>query len=206
MITNLPNIVSLIRILIAPFFFFLLISDEYNKLIWALILYIVASISDFFDGWLARKFEITSKFGIHFDPFADKILVIASLLAFVVIGILELWMVIIIAIRDFGTTFLRILSEKKNFTMTTSLIAKWKTFLQMIFVNYLLIILLLSKKTNYIHTFFGVNTDFFDNILKCTINNYILLFLVLLSLWTLFEYVLMNKSKILSKSNTEKSA
>jgi len=200
LIANLPNIISFIRILVAPIFFLLLISKDYNNLIYALILYILASISDFLDGWLARKYKITSKFGIHFDPFADKILVLASLLAFVVIGILELWMVLIIAIRDLGTTFLRIISEKKKFTMQTSNVAKWKTSLQMIFVNYLLIILLLSQKQNYIHLFLGINTNFFTNLLNSQFNYFALLFLVLLSLWTLIEYFFMNKSRFLAKN------
>jgi len=107
----------------------------------ALIVFIVASITDAYDGYYARKYnEITSE-GKFLDPLADKILVSSAFISFALLGIIDFWMVGIIIFRDLFVTGLRMAMEQNGKTMVTSIIAKSKTSAQMIIITIILIIL-----------------------------------------------------------------
>lgn len=151
----LPNQLTTLRIILTPIFFFLFISDDpFLKQI-ALIIYFIAAITDWYDGWLARKFNYITNWGKFMDPLADKFLTSAAFIAFVILGFVPLWMVIIIIVRDFYVTGLRIYADIQNKAFTTSKLAKVKTFTQMIFVFYLLIVITLKTiqplAVNYNH-------------------------------------------------------
>jgi len=103
-------------------------------------IYIVAALTDWYDGWLARKFNYIISWGKFWDPLADKILTSAAFIGFAIVDLLPWWMVIIIVGRDVIITLLRAFSDMKNYNFTTSYYAKWKTLLQMIFLYYLLIL------------------------------------------------------------------
>ena len=107
----------------------------------ALIIFLVASITDAYDGYYARKYnEITTE-GKFLDPLADKILVSSAFISFALLGIIDFWMVGIIIFRDLFVTGLRMAMEQKGKTMVTSIIAKLKTSAQMIIITFILIIL-----------------------------------------------------------------
>ena len=107
----------------------------------ALIIFIVASITDAYDGYYARKYnEITTE-GKFLDPLADKILVSSAFISFALLGIIDFWMVGIIIFRDFFVTGLRMAMEQKGRTMVTSIIAKLKTSAQMIIITFILVTL-----------------------------------------------------------------
>lgn len=107
----------------------------------ALIIFLVASITDAYDGYYARKYnEITTE-GKFLDPLADKILVSSAFISFALLGIIDFWMVGIIIFRDFFVTGLRVAMEQNGMTMVTSIIAKFKTSAQMIIISFILIIL-----------------------------------------------------------------
>ena len=112
---KIPNILTISRILLVPFFLYYLIQDERHYKVIALGIFIFSSITDFFDGYLARKLSAESKFGKIFDPLADKILVIAALSAFVYLdNQIPLWMIVAIASRDLLITLIRFLGNKRR--------------------------------------------------------------------------------------------
>ena len=137
---TLPNQLTILRIFLSPVFLFLFLQDEPLLKQISLIVFIIAALSDWYDGWLARKFNYITEWGKFMDPLADKFLTSVGFLGLVFVGLLELWMVIIIIIRDFSVTLLRIYADKKEFAFVTSYYAKWKTMLQMTFLYYLLIL------------------------------------------------------------------
>ena len=137
---TLPNQLTILRIILSPIFLFFFLSD----LVWmkqvSVAIYIVAALSDWYDGWLARKFNYITSWGKFWDPLADKILTSAAFIGFTIVDLIPLWMVIIIVGRDVIITLLRVFADMKNYNFTTSYYAKWKTLLQMIFLYYLLIL------------------------------------------------------------------
>ncbi|HEY6906016.1 MAG TPA: CDP-diacylglycerol--glycerol-3-phosphate 3-phosphatidyltransferase [Ignavibacteriaceae bacterium] len=135
----LPNQLTILRIVLTPvFLFFFLLENPVFKLI-SLGIYIIAALTDWYDGWLARKFNYITNWGKFWDPLADKILTSAAFIGFVILDIIPLWMVIIIILRDIIITSLRAYADYKEFSFPTSYYAKWKTFIQMGFLYYLLI-------------------------------------------------------------------
>ncbi|HED07991.1 MAG TPA: CDP-diacylglycerol--glycerol-3-phosphate 3-phosphatidyltransferase [Ignavibacteria bacterium] len=136
----LPNQLTILRIILTPVFLFLFLSNDpvYNQI--ALAVFIIAALTDWYDGWLARKFNYITNWGKFWDPLADKILTSTAFFGFYIINILPLWMVIVIVARDFIITILRAYADYKGKSFPTSYYAKWKTFLQMTFLYYLLVI------------------------------------------------------------------
>ncbi len=135
----LPNQLTILRIILTPVFLFFFLSDiPLFKLI-SLGIFIIAALTDWYDGWLARKFNYITNWGKFWDPLADKILTSSAFIGFVILKIIPLWMVVIIILRDLVITTLRAYADYKDFSFPTSYYAKWKTFLQMTFLYYLLI-------------------------------------------------------------------
>ena len=103
----LPNQLTVARIILTPFFFYFFLSpvDELKQV--SLLIFVIAAITDWYDGWLARKFNYITAWGKFMDPLADKILTSAAFFGFVIIGTLNLWMVLLIVLRDIIVTALR---------------------------------------------------------------------------------------------------
>ena len=148
---NIPNLLTVFRIFLVPIFVLMIKSELENPYFFALLIFVLASITDYLDGKLARKFQVISRFGLFMDPFADKILVITSFIVFLQIDLLSNivfpWMVSLIFFRDFSVTLLRIVMKRTNFTMVTSKVAKFKTGFQLFTIITLLF--LLSINTNF---------------------------------------------------------
>jgi CDP-diacylglycerol--glycerol-3-phosphate 3-phosphatidyltransferase len=136
----LPNQLTVLRIILTPVFFILFIIDDPVTKQISLGIFVVAALTDWYDGWLARKFNYITAWGKFWDPLADKILTSSAFLGFVFLGVIDLWMVLIIILRDFAITGLRAYADYKGHSFPTSYYAKWKTFLQMTFLYYLLIV------------------------------------------------------------------
>ena len=141
---TLPNQLTILRIILTPIFLVLFLSPEPLLKQISLVVFIIAALSDWYDGWLARKFNYITEWGKFMDPLADKILTSAAFLGFALVGLLEWWMVVIVLIRDFSITLLRVYADKNGYIFHTSNYAKWKTMLQMVFLYYLLIIYVMS--------------------------------------------------------------
>ncbi len=103
---NLPNKLTIFRVILIPFFiiFLLIPITSYDKWI-ALAIFIVASLTDLLDGKIARKYNLVTNFGKFMDPLADKLLVCSALICLIELNKIPSWMVIIIIAREFKTTF-----------------------------------------------------------------------------------------------------
>lgn len=136
----LPNQLTVLRIAITPAFFILLLYGDlsYNYFI-ATLLFTLASFTDLYDGYIARKYGTVTKWGTFVDPLADKLITDAALIGFVINGYLNLWMVLVIVARDIVVTLLRLYGLRKNKPLTTEMFAKWKTTFQFLLIAFILI-------------------------------------------------------------------
>ena len=144
-----PNFLTSTRILLVPVFLYCLFADFSHGKLLALIVFIAAAITDAYDGKIARKHNLVTKFGIFFDPLADKFLVLSAFYAFMFFPVLsttvKLWMIILISFRDILVTLLRTIMQYKGITMITSKLGKVKTTLQLITIHLILIFLILKS-------------------------------------------------------------
>ncbi len=186
---SLPNQLSILRMILAPVFLFLLLSTEPLYKNFSLIVFFIAVLTDWYDGWHARRFGQISRMGVFLDPLADKILTSTAFIGFYIIGIMPLWMVIAIVVRDITITILRSIQEMKGKTIRTSFIAKTKTFIQMTYI--FLIVILISLTTFEINE--GLKNIIF-NFLHSDINYFIILFVTLITVYTGITYFFENKS------------
>jgi len=150
--------------------------------------YIVAAFTDWYDGWLARKFNYITEWGKFLDPLADNILNSAAFFAFVYLDILPLWMVVIIVIRDFFITGLRAVADYQNISFVTRKSAKWKTFMQMVFINYLLFVYTFSITSSI----YVGNESIFKLLMDENLIYYTMSFVTILTFYTGIEYICKN--------------
>lgn len=130
---NLPNKLTVARIILTPFYLAAMVLNfKYHYLV-AAIIFIVASITDFFDGKIARKNNIITTFGKLCDPVADKMLTTAALLAFMQLGICDIWVVMIILTREFLVTSFRLVASAQGVVIAAGIWGKLKTASQMVF-------------------------------------------------------------------------
>ena len=135
---NLPNILTVGRILITPLFIILLFYDHPYAKSWALFIFVTAMLTDIFDGYYARKYNLVTDYGRFLDPLADKVMVLSALISFAVMDVIPFWMVSLIIFRDVFVTGLRMAMSSKNKTMVTSKIAKRKTLSQVLIIIFIL--------------------------------------------------------------------
>ncbi len=186
----LPNQLTTLRLILSPVFFFMFLSENpvYKQI--ALVIYFIAAITDWYDGWLARKFNYITNWGKFMDPLADKALTSAAFLAFVFLDVLQLWMVLIIIVRDFLITGLRIYADLQNKPFVTNKLAKVKTFVQMIFIFYLLIFFTL-KTVEPIQSRYGEILEILTNL---KFINYAMLIITLFTFYTGVVYLVKNRN------------
>lgn len=178
---NLPNKLTILRIVIIPLFVLFLyvdIGDNINLYI-AALLFIVASLTDLLDGKIARKYNLVTNFGKFMDPLADKLLVCSALIALVDIEKLAGWIVIIIISRDFIINGLRVLAADNGIVIAASYWGKLKTTCQMIMI----VLLIVDLDIPYMYI----------------INNFFVYVALILTIISLFDYIYKNY-KILMKS------
>lgn len=142
---NIPNSLTLLRIALTPVFIILLFYNHPYAKLWALSVFLIASITDALDGYYARKHDQITDQGRFLDPLADKILVLSALISFAVLEVIPYWMVALIVFRDLFITGLRMVMNNKGFQMVTSNIAKAKTSLQLAIIVTILFYLGFSK-------------------------------------------------------------
>lgn len=138
---NLPNKLTILRILMVPVFvvFMCLPKDlNWSKYV-ALGIFVIAAITDFFDGYISRKNNIVTKFGKIMDPLADKMLVASGFILIAASGIIPVWMAVLIVCRDFFVTGLRNFGADKNSDLAASLSGKVKTVFQLVAIIFALI-------------------------------------------------------------------
>ena len=142
---NLPNKLTVARMILTPFYLAaMLISFRYHYLA-ALVIFTVASITDFLDGKIARKNNIVTTFGKLCDPVADKMLTTAALLAFMQLGLCNIWVVMIILTREFLVTSFRLVSSAQGVVIPAGILGKIKTVSQMVFSIFIMLGLFASE-------------------------------------------------------------
>ena len=141
---TIPNQLSVLRIILSPVFLYFFLSQDVTLKKVSVGIYLLATITDWYDGWHARKYGLVTKTGIFLDPLADKILTSCAFIGFYYMDIMPLWMVILIVFRDLIITLLRSYSEMNGKTLPTSYIAKVKTFVQMTYIFGILMLILWS--------------------------------------------------------------
>ena len=138
---NLPNKITMLRVFLIPFFvvFMLVSAIPYSKYI-ALVIFVVASLTDTLDGYIARKYKLVSNFGKFMDPLADKLLVSSAMICLVSLNRIPAWVVIVIISREFIISGFRLVASDAGVVIAASWWGKIKTVVQMIMV----IVLILS--------------------------------------------------------------
>jgi len=132
---NVPNILTISRLFLAPLFFIAYFVPEwtgrgYALFIWiAAIIYVLIELSDLLDGWIARKYHLVTDLGKVMDPFADVFSRLTYFVCFTVSGIMPAWIFLIILYRELGVTFLRMVMIKKGTAMAASVYGKAKAVL-----------------------------------------------------------------------------
>ncbi|MBI3397664.1 MAG: CDP-diacylglycerol--glycerol-3-phosphate 3-phosphatidyltransferase [Deltaproteobacteria bacterium] len=127
---NLPNIISVLRILAAPLLILLLLSPDKKNSLTAAIVFAAASLTDWLDGYLARRLGVETTFGRFLDPLADKLLIVTCLIMLISVGGVPAWMVAIIAGREIAVTGLRSLASIEGVVIAAGSLGKYKTAFQ----------------------------------------------------------------------------
>ena len=142
---NLPNKLTIARmILIIPFVVLMMMGESQTTRYVALAIFIIASVTDWFDGYLARKNHLVTNFGKFMDPLADKLLVCSAMICLVAEGSLPAWIVIIIISREFVISGFRLIASDNGIVIAASWWGKFKTTAQMLMI--ILLILNLGEK------------------------------------------------------------
>ena len=138
---NLPNKLTILRVLMIPIFIFVLLAEpfgESSKWI-AVAIFIIASLTDFLDGHIARKYNLVTNFGKFMDPLADKLLVCSAMIALVGMNRLASWIAIIIIAREFIISGFRLIASDNGVVIAASYWGKFKTNFQMFMIIMLII-------------------------------------------------------------------
>lgn len=138
---NLPNKLTMCRVILIPFFVFFLLAPYFldsGKYI-ATIIFIIASLTDLFDGKIARKYGLVTNFGKFMDPLADKLLVCSALICLVELDRLGAWIAIIIIAREFIISGFRLIAAEQNIVIAASYWGKFKTTFQMLMIIVLIL-------------------------------------------------------------------
>ena len=176
---NLPNKLTVMRVILIPFFVAALLYDNGSSQtmrVVANVIFIVASLTDLFDGKIARKYNLVTNFGKFMDPLADKLLVISALICMIEVDLVSSWMVIIIVARELTVSILRAIAAADGKVIAASGGGKLKTISQMIAIPLLLL-----------------GAQFGSNILL-SIGNITILIATLLTLYSGWEYLYKNKN------------
>ncbi len=148
-LVKLPNRITMFRLLIIIIYIPALLAANIVFNYIALILFAIAAISDWLDGYIARKLNIISDFGKVMDPLADKILVISTLLCFVQLGTVPAWMVVIIIGREFMVNGIRIMAAQEGKIIMASMLGKIKTVVEMTAITTVLLLKVLQDTIEY---------------------------------------------------------
>src|SRR6266700_179364 len=183
---NLPNILSASRLISTVLVFVLVLFNQPWAFLVATLLFALASITDYFDGYLARRLKVVSSLGVFLDLTADKVFVVAILVALVQIGLVPAWIVSIIVTREFLVTGLRSIAAAKGTVIPAGKWGKQKTFITLVAMG----ALLLAKGLGaHMLSLFPLMLNFNSQTLVA--NELLLLFadvmLIVATIWTVFS-------------------
>ncbi len=185
---NTPNKITLFRVLLIPLYIVLFYAN-YN--LTAMIVFIIASITDMFDGYIARKYKLVTNFGIIMDPLADKLLVASSFVCLVGAGFVPPWMFIVVLAREFMVSGLRTVAASEGIVIAAGLSGKIKTILQMIAIP--MVMVENGTKTLFLPQVFGVDSVIYE-FLGITVGQIFLWLSVIMTIVSGLEYIIRNRS------------
>lgn len=136
---NLPNALTLFRIFLVPFLVVVLLTKFEGREIVALAIFLVATATDFFDGWLARRRGEITTLGTLLDPIADKLLISAAFISLVEVGLIPAWMVVVVVGREFAVTGLRSIASGQGIVISASNWGKVKMVSQITAISLLIL-------------------------------------------------------------------
>ncbi len=146
---NLPNRITLIRVCFIPAYMFFILNTKIPYHEWiAAALFGLASLTDFLDGYISRKYDLVTTFGKFIDPLADKLLTSAAFICMVELGKVSSWIAFIIIAREFAVTGLRIIANSEGIVIAASKLGKTKTVTQIIAI---ILLTLNNFPFSYIH-------------------------------------------------------
>ncbi len=167
---NLANRLTIIRIIIAPLFIILLLADGAGTKYSALLLFTIASLTDLYDGRIARARGVVTSFGKFMDPLADKIIVLGALICFIALREVWAWMIIVILAREFMITGLRFQAALQGIVIPAGRWGKHKTATQMIAVSVTLVVITIKSTL----TTFSISApSFLSQVLRYTPNTFV---------------------------------
>ena len=144
---NLPNVLTVVRILLVPVLVAALLASTARGDLLAAVVFVVASVTDALDGWIARRRKSESTFGKLMDPLADKLLVVAALVSLVSLDRLSAWVAMVIIAREFAVTGLRQLAMEEGHVIPASIWGKLKTVTQIAMV---LVLIAVDERTAWV--------------------------------------------------------
>ncbi len=182
------NQLTTLRIILVPVFVSLLLQKDPWMKLFGVVVFTIASLTDAYDGYHARKYGETTRLGAFLDPLADKLLITSAFLLYVAQGYLALWMVLLVAARDILITVLRVYAEYRDRPVVTSKEAKYKTVAQNLFAYVVLAFILLKEEL-----FFGRRVALAtEGILRSGYLDYVMLAITLFTVWTGVSYLVSN--------------
>jgi len=195
---QLPNILSTMRIIMAPIFLVLYIQDE---VVWRALsvgIFAVAVVTDFMDGYLARLYQAQSSYGVFLDPLADKILTFAGFicLPFIDAAQFHWWAIAVIMARDVLVTGMRIIADYKNIAMETRFFAKFKTFSQMLFLYLVLLTGVFIQTDVWL-------SPYCVELMQSGLLGWAMIAIVAITVYSGIEYVIINKEIFLKDKDAK---
>jgi CDP-diacylglycerol--glycerol-3-phosphate 3-phosphatidyltransferase len=191
---NIANILTILRIVASPFFIWLWLIDQFFA---AAMVFVAGAVTDYYDGYLARKYGDVSRLGMFLDPIADKVLVLTALFVLAVCGYIQFWMVWIIAARDVLITIPRILGVMRGQVVhKVTGTAKAKTALQMTVINTIFFFIIIGRDrlVTRFTTFFAPVTDF---MIRWYIFDALVFIMVVVTVYSGLGYVISHRRALL---------
>lgn len=186
-----PNQLTFLRILLTPLFVALLFSVDSVSRQLSFFVFLLALLSDWYDGWVARRWGYVTRWGTFLDPLADKIVTSAAFVSFIYLGLVPAWTVWVIVSRDIVITLLRSYSEYKGKPFDTSKLAKTKTFLQFLALFYILLLYVghdVARLQSYHNTI--------EVMLHPTLVYFMMICIAVITVWTGVLYLIENRKTL----------
>lgn len=185
---NLPNKLTLARIVLSPVFMALILIDDTRAKLASLFVFVAAALTDLGDGYFARRRGLATGFGKFMDPLADKILTSTALISFVALGYVRGWMVTVIIGREFFITGFRSLAAYRGMIIVPTLGAKFKTLLQMLTICVILLFVYLKATLPPL----GYNWSIFESETTRAVFDWLMIANVVVAVATGLDYLVRN--------------
>lgn len=186
-----PNQLTVLRILLTPLFVALLFSADAVSRQLSIFVFLFALLSDWYDGWVARRWGYVTRWGTFLDPLADKIVTSAAFISFIYLNLVPAWTVWVIVFRDIVITILRSYSEYKGKPFDTSKFAKTKTFLQFTVLFYILL-LYIGLDVARLHSYHNT----IETLLHPALIYFMMVCIAVITVWTGVLYLIGNRKTL----------